>query len=762
MNFSKSGWRRLPRQRALNVALAVAAMVPLCIIYRSWFSPWAVPVRGSPEIAGLWGDFMNMFAAWHRTSVHALYTEHTFPLWNRFVHAGEPLFAKPQVAVLNVATLLGAVLPFPISIKLDVLFHVGMAALGTVVLLRTLGAHPLVAMLGAALYLLNPYYIFHIHRGHLNFVTGFAYVPWWLWALYRALRSTERRPLGWALVLGILGAGAVYEGGDVALLYGAMLLGCAALAHGLTNPGRATAVRIATVGGVAGLSALGMGAFKLLPLAEYMRIGNRRLGVPWEAAAQNGEMLSGPAVHVLGLALCALALLCHRRQRGWAVGLLIAATAGYAASHNAATFRFFYDHVPLVNAQRHPQRAEAMMVLAVPALWGLAAVGLQRVARLRWWVLVLSTAMAGVVLFHAIKTPTPTPVTDARVEPAANPLMARMRTLGGDGRVQLMEATDRHWGMEHVTVPNGVENLLGTEAMWLPEFLSPQFYMPQQWSYLDAARFRPARIWGLLSVTLVASQRPVNVAGLQFVEHLPPCPACMPRRSAGPFLYRNLEALPTMLTTEKSVLFAGTGRNADLAWQSLLVSDAWDPTRVALIRAGLRDDPVTAAQVEHADLVLEHTSMTVPASLRGAIKQGVTVSGTALDPTALAAVEQLGRNAPPRRAVVQERDGSTYRGCTEGGRTLVASSKWSLVGGWHATTDDGDALPIWRANGVATAVPVPQAPACVTFTYRPTSILLGLGISLTSTAAVAAALVRLARQRKRRPRPAAAPQHAGA
>ncbi len=727
---------------ALNLALGCLAVVPLAVIYRSWFDLYSVPLRGTPEQPGLWGDLMNMFAAWHRVAVMSIFDEDTFPLWNRFVHGGEPFFAKPQVAVITVATALGALFPFPVSIKLDILFHVLMGATGTVVLCRALGASRVVAVLCAATAVLNQYYVFHLHRGHLNFVNGFAYVPWWLWALWRALRVGERQPHRFALLLGVLGAGAVYEGGDVALMYGAVLIFLVTTGVLVMRPSTTALRKAVLVGAVSGVTAVGLAAFKLLPLAQYMRLGNRREGVPWHAAAENGEMLNGPAIHTAGLALALLAVLAVRRHRGWAVGLLACAVVGYAASHHAPTFRVLYDHVPLVNAQRHPQRAEAMTVLAVPVLWALGYAGLRRVLRARRvWARVVVVPLAFVVWHHARTTPPPTPVTDARVEPAENPFMARARTLAGDQRVHVLENVNRHWGMEHVTVPNGVENLIGTEAMWLPEFLSAQFYIPTQWAYLDAVPLNPARIWGLLSVALVSAQTPQSIPGLTLLEQLPPCPSCMPRRSAGPFLYRNSQALPRMFTVDRVVLFTGVGREADLHWQSLLVDDAWDPNRVALIRTGVRGQPPTAAHVTAAHLVLEHPSQPLPANLAALARKRLTTSGTSLIPLEKDALTSLTVDAPLATPVTQQRDGAVYRGCITGGAALVVSSKLALSPGWQAQDEQGTQHPVFIGNGVATVVPLEGATGCVTLRYRPATVLAGALVSLTTAPVVLAALL---------------------
>jgi len=61
--------------------------------------------------------------------------------------------------------------------------------------------------------------------------------------------------------------------------------------------------------------------------------------------------------------------------------------------------------------------------------------------------------------------------------------------------------------------------------------------------------------------------------------------------------------------------------------------------------------------------------------------------------------------------------------------------------GWHASVD-GRAVPIYRANGLFRAVPVPEGEHRVVFVYAPSSLRVGFATSLLCAAAVAAVLVR--------------------
>lgn len=709
--------------------LAWLACLPLLWVWRAYLDPYAMPQRGSPELPGTWGDLTPLFAAVHQVTLRSLLEDGVFPLWNRFVYAGEPLFAMPQTAVVSSATVLGALLGFPVGLKVDILLRLLMCAAGMLVLARELGAPRIVAVASGAFSVINPYYVTHWYRGHLNFVNGSAWVPWMLVAVVRGVDGTRASAVRQGVVLGLLGTAAVYDGADVVLLYGAFMVAFVWVGMLLTQPTRQRAQWALVLPCVALVVAGGLCAFRLLPMVEYMRTAYRRDGVPWSAASSPGEVLGEPAVNALGMGLCVVALVALRARAGMVAALCGAAALGFAASHHLPTFRWMFDHVPLIGTQRHPQRAEYLLVTAVPVLWALGAGALaargghfRRVAWALGGLLLVSVGM------HARTTLPPLPAVDARVEPQKNPMMQRVRGLGGDQRLHIAENVDRHWGFEHVMVPNGLEGIFGTYPMWQPEYFSPQFYMPNQVAFLDAIPRRPARIWGLLSGGWVSSMKPLDHPGLTLLDVVPPCPECQPQKSRGPYLYRNEASLPRMFAAERAVLFVGHGHDADLHAQAIHVDDAWDPFRVVLLRAGLRGEAPTAAQLAAADAVVWHASMPIPPDLE--TQRLIRVQGTVLSDEERGALAALSAEAPAVVPVVQERAGETYRGCVQGrARVLGVTSKFALFPGWTARTDGGKELPLSLANGVTSAVLL-DGPGCVTLSYAPASVRRGLMVTV--------------------------------
>jgi hypothetical protein len=694
----------------------------------------------------------SQFGVWHQIAAQALFSEHFFPLWNRFVFGGEPFFAKPQVTVLGLGPLLGGLFPYPFSLKLDMLAHVVLMVAGAVALARQLGAPWMVTSAAAGLLFVNDFYVYHFNRGHLNFVNGFAWTPWLWWALFRAWSARERRPARWALLAGIFGALQVYEGADVTLLYGALMVAALVVCHVIGGQ-RTAWRRVLVVTGVAALCSAGLAAARLLPMAEYLSLSNRQLGVPWQQAQQSMEQLPRLAMHPVTLGLACLSVVAWRRHSAVILAAWPLAALGAAASHHLPTFKVLFDHAPLFGAQRDPARSEILMVWALPLLLAVAGSGFRRVVK-RWRRVACTLLGMGAWVMVAVQfkglVPGP-PVVDWREEQRGNPLLAKVEELTQDQRFHLFENEGRHWGIEHVTMPKGIESVVGSEPAWMAEYMSPQFYMPAQVSFLDGAAVRPARIWGLMSAAYVGSMTPRRVPGFTWIQQVPACErrVCHPLKSAGPFLYRNDQALPRMFSANAAALFWGHGRSADIAFQSLLLDDAWDPRRVVLLRSRAPQEPPTLAEVASADLVIAHES----AGGQAVSAAQLTLTGERADAAVLDALRQLAAQSPPVTPVVQERQGQTYRGCPTKARLLVATSKFALVPGWRAEDAEGRPWPLMRANGVAAAVPLVgpgnqgRAGGCITLRYQPTSFVLGVFVSLLTSAL---ALLLLWAERRRR------------
>ncbi|HKY32519.1 MAG TPA: hypothetical protein VJV23_08290, partial [Candidatus Polarisedimenticolia bacterium] len=107
------------------------------------------------------------------------------PLWNPLRGAGQPLMANPNALVLHPTTLLFLALPFAWAFKAAIIGQVFLAAAGTWLLLRDIGAGRAASVLGGGLFAFSGYVV---SLGNLiNLLDAAAFMPLTLLLAGRAL-----------------------------------------------------------------------------------------------------------------------------------------------------------------------------------------------------------------------------------------------------------------------------------------------------------------------------------------------------------------------------------------------------------------------------------------------------------------------------------------------------------------------------------------------------------------------------------------------
>ncbi len=122
------------------------------------------------------GDTFLYFYPYWDFRARALLAGH-LPLWDPLLFMGAPFLANSQAGVLYPLNWPLAWLPAPQAVKLAIVFHMALAAVGTYVLARQgLGQSALAAGLAAALFSLGGYLTSQIE--HVNQLQGLAWLPW--------------------------------------------------------------------------------------------------------------------------------------------------------------------------------------------------------------------------------------------------------------------------------------------------------------------------------------------------------------------------------------------------------------------------------------------------------------------------------------------------------------------------------------------------------------------------------------------------------
>ncbi len=240
----------------------------------------------------------------HWPKVHllrqTLAAEHQLPLWSPLILSGQPL-AGNQLAMLFYPPAWLLILPLPVGWAFSWFFaaHLALAGVGTFLFLRKgLARSEAASFVAAVGFAFTGKFVAHVAGGHLSLVPAMAWLPWAVWGTHRTL---TRRRAGDALLTGVaLAAQATTH--SYALLYTAYLLAAYTLYMLLTAPAPrwpdrlSDAIRALPRLALIPITAALLGAAQLLPLLEMAPYSNRAL-----AAAESVMGALSPLTLAAGL-----------------------------------------------------------------------------------------------------------------------------------------------------------------------------------------------------------------------------------------------------------------------------------------------------------------------------------------------------------------------------------------------------------------------------------------------------------------------------
>lgn len=203
------------------------------------------------------------------------------PLWSHYFGFGHPVLSWGQLGFfvpLHVVLRLLAIPPLTL-LQISVVVHIGAGLLGMFCFLRrhrlSLGA----AVLGATIFALSGFSVGHLN--HVNFYTATMLAPWlWLAIDVWWARPTPRT----TALVSLLGALIALSGQPQVVAYTFILAALYLLAVGFTDTHVGTSrlrslARRAGWAVVAGIVALALASFALLPLQEFLPLTERNSGL---------------------------------------------------------------------------------------------------------------------------------------------------------------------------------------------------------------------------------------------------------------------------------------------------------------------------------------------------------------------------------------------------------------------------------------------------------------------------------------------------
>ena len=366
-----------------------------------------------------WRDTTRLFGPVRTLVVEAL-SSFRLPLWNAYEGFGVPLFAQTMHGVLHPLSLVVAFLPGGAGVDYLIVGHTLLAALGTWVLARELGATPAGAAVAGIGFGLSGYVL--SMGGVLMYLSGAGVAPWTLAALHLASRSGRR-----GMAAGAISVAIQVFAGDPQWLVVACATGI-----GLAWVGAGWRGMSRSIGSVA-LGAL-VGAIQLLPSFVYFRAADRSAGLseldrvqwalaparllelvlpglffgrPGEPAAPVFQWLGGPSEYqtpfvtsvFAGAVLLWLAVVGVRTDRITRVLAAAAAFFLWTALGPLLGAAQLLGAVPVWGAFRYPEKLVGPFVLCVSVL---AAFGAKRVVPTRRKAVVAGLVALGLALLCAV------------------------------------------------------------------------------------------------------------------------------------------------------------------------------------------------------------------------------------------------------------------------------------------------------------------------------------------------------------------------
>ena len=192
-----------------------------------------------------------------------------WPLWDPYLHGGQPFLADPNNVALYPSNLIYLALPGLFAFNLDIVLHVLLCAAAVYWLCRFLGLSPVASMLGGAVYAFSGYTLSLVNL--MNRLYAMPYLPLML-LTWQAFKATSKSK--WFIACAVLGAIQVMAGApEMTALTLMTLIGWGFCFKG-TEPFKKTLIRF----GVLILFITGLSAIQILPTAEMLSQSTRSGG----------------------------------------------------------------------------------------------------------------------------------------------------------------------------------------------------------------------------------------------------------------------------------------------------------------------------------------------------------------------------------------------------------------------------------------------------------------------------------------------------
>ncbi len=257
------------------------------IVFLAPFSLFLIPLMEGKVI--FWGTAGLQFIPW-RVYGFALLKEGVFPFWNPLNGMGAPLFANYQTAflyplswILYPLFLGGGAPALAWGYTILVPVHLGIAGIGTALLLKEIGINARGQVIAALAFSLCSYFV--ARASFFSMIWAGVWLPWLVWAIERVIKS-ERLVQRWLriIVLALIAANQLLAGHAQLTWYSMIFAGFWALLRIFNLPSWASRIRMIGYFGLGMALTILLASIQLFPTFEYLLQSQRSNAVDYEYA----------------------------------------------------------------------------------------------------------------------------------------------------------------------------------------------------------------------------------------------------------------------------------------------------------------------------------------------------------------------------------------------------------------------------------------------------------------------------------------------
>lgn len=693
---------------------------------RSYLPPDEIPYRGALELDQVTdsGDLIAYNAVNAYIIRDSIINKGDItPMWNPFFLSGTPLFIKPQVTAYYIQTIFLLFSPNAFQgIKLSIIFHHFLAALGIYILIIYLKLDYRIALASSIIYVTNPYIINEIIAGHTNILYPYALVPF---IVLFTLRSLEKKSLVKdSIITAIFLSLQVHSGGQSIFLFTSLIFGAILSVKLIMSKNRKKAlIKIIVIGIIVTIFLLGLTAIKVIPSSEYIKISSRQASFTYERSAGNGMSLSylfsNKAIGIIPLILAIFSLPYFKKKR-WLLFFLLFIMSILILTASPV-YHIIWKYIPFFNRQKGLFKATFLFIFPISIL---AAYGISfikeyskkiKTLKNRQYIVLITIIIliAGNFLFFSKDLPN---TSNYKEQLEKNNILQFISEDTGRYRFQNVETNGIDWGIGHLSVPLGLYDVYGYDNIWSIEYLP---------TFLSAANSERAKMYGILSMKYLTSTEPINVSGFKFVKKFEGCgldskgiPLCQPLKSQGPYLYKNEQVMQREYMADKGILLVGNDEQTINTMYGIMLNQNFDPRDTVIVKGKESINDYKPYELDKFDIIILLQG-SIDSSSSYILNNYVNNGGklipdltknkqtfTTKDVEDVIKSTNLSNNLKNQEEIITNE--ITYdkleirvKGL-EG--FLVLSEKFSIFPGWKAFDDKGNEKEILRSNGIISSI----------------------------------------------------------